>query len=139
MDAINDIAERATDHQPIGYGFEPLPCARQQERKPGNIKNYGIVLRYQCRTGPVNMYKEVRHTSLSGAVNRLIKDMAGRHRAKTNDVQIIKAVTLNQSQMLRKESLTYQKETKFPKVKPGKRTPLRSLRTTFKASRPIIF
>ncbi len=43
------------------------------EKKAGAIKNYGIVLRYLSRTETINMYKEYRDTTLSGAVSQMCK------------------------------------------------------------------
>ena len=41
------------------------------ERRPTTIKNFGIWVRYQSRTGYHNMYKEYRDTTLNGAVEQL--------------------------------------------------------------------
>ncbi|CAA2967237.1 60S ribosomal L18a [Olea europaea subsp. europaea] len=41
------------------------------EKNPTTIKNYGIWLRYQSRTGYHNMYKEYRDTTLYGAVEQM--------------------------------------------------------------------
>ncbi|THU63806.1 hypothetical protein C4D60_Mb01t19730 [Musa balbisiana] len=43
------------------------------ERKPTKIKNYGVWLRYQSRTGYHNMYKEYRDTTLNGAVEQIVQ------------------------------------------------------------------
>jgi len=43
------------------------------EKHAGVIKNYGIVLRYLSRTETINMYKEFRDTTLSGAVSQMCK------------------------------------------------------------------
>jgi len=59
------------------------------ERKPQTIKNFGIVLRYNSRTGTHNLYKEYRDLTRVGAVQQLYSDMAGQYRARFRDVQII--------------------------------------------------
>jgi large subunit ribosomal protein L18Ae len=41
------------------------------EKSSASIKNYGIVLRYLSRTETINMYKEYRDTTLSGAVSQM--------------------------------------------------------------------
>ena len=41
------------------------------EKRPTTIKNFGIWVRYQSRTGYHNMYKEYRDTTLNGAVEQL--------------------------------------------------------------------
>ena len=45
------------------------------EKNPTKIKNYGIWLRYQSRTGYHNMYKEYRDTTLNGAVEQMYIEM----------------------------------------------------------------
>ena len=55
------------------------------------VKNYGIWIRYQSRTGFHNMYKEYRDCTLNGAVEQLYDEMAGRHRVRKPCLQIIKA------------------------------------------------
>merc|ERR1712140_130486 len=47
------------------------------ERKPMKVKNFGIWLRYNSRSGTHNMYREYR-------------DMGARHRARAHAIQIIK-------------------------------------------------
>merc|ERR1711953_1605974 len=45
------------------------------EKKTDTIKNYGIFLRYDSRSGTHNMYKEFRDVSLNGAINQLYTDL----------------------------------------------------------------
>ena len=42
------------------------------EKHAGVVKNYGIFLRYLSRTETINMQKEFRDTSLSGAVSQIV-------------------------------------------------------------------
>lgn len=58
------------------------------ERKPTTIKNFGIWVRYQSRTGYHNMYKEYRETTLNGAVAAMYLEMASRHRVRAPQVQV---------------------------------------------------
>lgn len=46
-------------------------CPQIFEKYPTKIKNYGIWVRYQSRTGYHNAYKEYRDTTLNGAVQQL--------------------------------------------------------------------
>ncbi len=48
-----------------------LPAAQIFEKHPTMVKNYGIWLRYQSRTGYHNMYKEYRSTTLNDAVSQM--------------------------------------------------------------------
>eukprot|EP00158_Paraphelidium_tribonemae_P000072 Partr_v1_DN14916_c0_g1_i1_m42898 putative 60s ribosomal protein len=68
---------------------EILGCHQIFERKPLKVKNFGVLLRYNSRTGTHNLYKEFRDTSRNGAVNQLYSDMAARHRARFASVQIM--------------------------------------------------
>ena len=54
------------------------------------VKNFGIFLRYNSRSGTHNMYKEYRDTTRTGAVSKMFNDMAGRHRARRKSIQIMK-------------------------------------------------
>ena len=58
------------------------------------MKNYGIWVRYQSRTGFHNMYKEYRDTTLNGAVKQMYDEMGGRHRVRHPCLQIIKTATV---------------------------------------------
>ena len=65
--------------------------------------------------------------------------MSGRHRAPHESIQIIKTCVVPVNKALRDHTRTYSKPSlKFPKVAPVKRAPRKALKTTFKASRPIV-
>ncbi|RRT48476.1 hypothetical protein B296_00048456 [Ensete ventricosum] len=110
------------------------------ERKPTKIKNYGVWLRYQSRTGYHNMYKEYRDTTLNGAVEQMYNEMASRHRVRQHCIQIIKTATIP-SQLCKRESTKqfHDSKIKFPLVFKKVRPPSRKLKTTYKASRPNLF
>merc|ERR1711971_97550 len=73
---------------------EIISTSEIYEKKTGAIRNYGIILRYLTRTGTVNMYKEYRDVSLCGAVSQMYMEMAGRHSAAANSIQIIRTSVL---------------------------------------------
>merc|ERR1712169_79611 len=60
------------------------------ERKPLKIKNFGIWLRYDSRSGTHNMYREYRDLSVKAAITQCYRDMGARHRARAHAIQIIK-------------------------------------------------
>nr|CAJ17297.1 ribosomal protein L18Ae [Georissus sp. APV-2005] len=60
------------------------------EKSPIKIKNFGIWLRYDSRSGTHNMHREYRDLSVSGAVTQCYRDMGARHRARAHSMQIIK-------------------------------------------------
>jgi len=41
------------------------------EQNPGHVKNYGISIRYNSRSGTHNMYKEYRDVTINGAVDQM--------------------------------------------------------------------
>merc|ERR1711893_168668 len=59
-------------------------------KKPNQVKNFGIWLRYDSRSGTHNMYREYRDLTTSGAVTAGYRDMGARHRARASSIQIIK-------------------------------------------------
>ncbi len=60
------------------------------ERKPTRVKNYGVWLRYDSRTGTHNMYREYRDLSVCAAVTQCYRDMGARHRCTADRIQILK-------------------------------------------------
>ncbi|KAG7577249.1 Ribosomal protein 50S-L18Ae/60S-L20/60S-L18A [Arabidopsis thaliana x Arabidopsis arenosa] len=110
------------------------------EKNPTTIKNYGIWLRYQSRTGYHNMYKEYRDTTLNGGVEQMYTEMASRHRVRFPCIQIIKTATVPAK--LCKREITKQfhnSKIKFPLVFRKVRPPTKKLKTTYKASKPNLF
>ena len=110
------------------------------ERKTGAIRNYGIVLRYLTRTGTVNMYKEYRDVSLCGAVSQMYMEMAGRHSAAQDSIQIIRTSVVGNDD-LRRESIKQftNQNIKFPKTNTLKRPPNKSVSSRVKAIRPSLY
>eukprot|EP00842_Homolaphlyctis_polyrhiza_P004983 jgi/Hompol1/5486/HPOL_001986-RA len=85
------------------------------ERNPHTVKNFGIWLRYNSRSGTHNMYKEYRELTRSDAVTACYQDLAARHRARFHSVQIIKVATVKDADVRRPyitQILT--KNLKFP-------------------------
>ena len=64
-----------------------------KERKPKQIKNFGIWLRYDSRSGTHNMYREYRDLTVGGAITQCYRDMGARHRARAHAIQIIRSDT----------------------------------------------
>uniref|UniRef100_M4E2H7 Large ribosomal subunit protein eL20 domain-containing protein n=1 Tax=Brassica campestris TaxID=3711 RepID=M4E2H7_BRACM len=87
------------------------------EKNPTTIKNFGIWLRYQSRTGYHNMYKESRDTTLNGAVEQMYTEMASRHRVRFPCIQIIKTATVP-AKLCKRESTKqfHNSKIKFPLV-----------------------
>ncbi|TDZ33287.1 60S ribosomal protein L20-B [Colletotrichum sidae] len=68
-----------------------------QEKHPLKVKNFGIWIRYDSRSGTHNMYKEYREMSRTDAVEALYSDMAARHRARFRSIHILKVVELEKA------------------------------------------
>lgn len=58
------------------------------EKRPQKVKNFGIWIRYDSRSGTHNMYKEYREMSRCEAVQALYQDMAARHRARFRSIHV---------------------------------------------------
>lgn len=58
------------------------------EKTPTKIKNFGIWLRYDSRSGTHNMYREYRDLAVGGAVTQCYRDMGARHRARAHSIQV---------------------------------------------------
>lgn len=52
------------------------------------VKNFGIWIRYDSRSGTHNMYKEYREMSRADAVQSMYQDMAARHRARFRTIHV---------------------------------------------------
>ncbi|KAG1667054.1 hypothetical protein FOA52_000417 [Chlamydomonas sp. UWO 241] len=107
------------------------------EKHPTTIKNFGVWVRYQSRTGYHNMYKEYRDTTLNGAIDQMYHELGSRHRCRFSCIQIIKTATVPASACKRANTLQFlDSKIRFPLsfklIRPSSRTQ----KTTFKANRP---
>jgi len=108
------------------------------EHRPSTIKNFGILVRYDSRTGTHNMYKEYRDLTRVGAVTQLYQDLAGRYRARFRNIQIISVDAIKKTADVRRPNVRQflDAKIKFPLPHRVIRPANRRLRTTFKAHRP---
>ncbi|TCD68392.1 60S ribosomal protein L20 [Steccherinum ochraceum] len=106
------------------------------EKKPLKVKNFGIWLRYDSRSGTHNMYKEFRELSRSDAVKSLYQDMAARHRARFRSIHILRVVEIEKSEDVRRP---YIKQLLVPKLKFPLPHRVVKTRSTFVAHRPATF
>ncbi|RAL67836.1 hypothetical protein DID88_008562 [Monilinia fructigena] len=68
------------------------------EKRPQKVKNFGIWIRYDSRSGTHNMYKEYREMSRTDAVEALYQDMAARHRSRFRSIHILKVVEIEKTE-----------------------------------------
>ncbi|RKP07794.1 ribosomal L18ae/LX protein domain-containing protein [Thamnocephalis sphaerospora] len=107
------------------------------EKLPGQIKTYGIWLRYDSRSGTHNMYKEYRELNRCAAVEAAYKDMAARHRARFRSIQVIRVAEVAAKDVRRpyiKQVL--QSKLKFPLTHRVFRASSKRNNTLFLAKRP---
>eukprot|EP01035_Chromulina_nebulosa_P025035 gene25035-32634_t len=110
------------------------------EKNKGAVKNYGIWLKYNSRSGTHNMYREYRGTTINSAVDLLYDDMAGRHRARNRSIQIIGTATIPDEKCKRFSTTQFhEKNLKFPLAHRILRAPNKQLRPLYLASRPNTF
>ena len=108
-----------------------------REKNPTFIKNYGIWMRYDSRSGTHNMYREYRDLKLTGAVDQMYSEMAGRHRTRPRSIQIIRTATIKSTESKREHMKQFfNSEIKFPLPHRIMRAPTKSVRATFTAQRP---
>ncbi|KAH0606646.1 uncharacterized protein H6S33_003480 [Morchella sextelata] len=108
------------------------------EKRPMKVKNFGIWIRYDSRSGTHNMYKEYRELSRTDAVEALYQDMAARHRARFRSIHILKVVEIEKNADV-KRPYTKQLMTKGLSFPLPHRVPKSSARKVFSSKRPSTF
>ncbi|KAJ1531579.1 hypothetical protein ONE63_000251 [Megalurothrips usitatus] len=106
------------------------------EKTPLKIKNFGIWLRYNSRSGTHNMYREYRSLSIAEAVTSCYRDMGARHRARAHSIQIIKVKKVKAEDCRRPHVKQFQQCVRFPIPR---RTYNRKLLPTYAYRRPSTF
>ncbi|GJE86447.1 60S ribosomal protein L18A [Phanerochaete sordida] len=106
------------------------------EKKPLKVKNFGIWLRYDSRSGTHNMYKEFRELSRADAVKALYQDMAARHRARFRSIHILRVVEVEKTDDIRRP---YIRQLLVPNLKFPLPHRVAKARSTFVAHRPTTF
>jgi len=108
------------------------------EKHPLKVKNFGIWIRYDSRSGTHNMYKEYRDMSRTAAVESLYQDLAARHRARFRSIHILKVVEIEKTADLRRQYIK-QLCTKGLKFPLPHRLPASGKGKIFSAKRPSTF
>merc|ERR1711973_736902 len=107
-----------------------------REKKPLKIKNFGVWLRYDSRSGTHNMYREYRDLTVSSAITQGYRDMGARHRARAHSIQILRVEPIAAKDTKRPlVKQMHDNNIKFPL--PGRVQ--KSTGSLFKASRPNTF
>jgi len=107
-----------------------------REKNARIVKNYGIWLRYNSRSGTHNMYREYRDITLNNAIEKMYNDMAGRHRARNRSIQIIKTAIIA-AKDCKRPGITqfHNSKIRFPLTHIRMRPSQKRLRSTFIAKR----
>ncbi|GMM37619.1 ribosomal 60S subunit protein L20A [Saccharomycopsis crataegensis] len=74
-----------------------------KENNATSVKNFGIWIRYDSRSGTHNMYKEYRDVTRTHAVESLYSDLAARHRARFRSIHILKVVELEKTEDVKRQ------------------------------------
>ena len=116
---------------------EILSCNEIFEKRPNQVKNFGVAARYASRTLEHNLYKEYRDTSRVGAITQFYHNMAGSYRARFRNIQILSVDQIAASQTRRANTKQFHNNTiRFPLPHRVLKAPHRKFKATFKASRP---
>lgn len=122
---------------------EILDVVEITEKDSRTVKNYGIWLRYNSRSGTHNMYREYRDLTLTGAVSQLYDEMAGRHRTRPRSIQIIRTGIVENDDLKRPNGMQFVKDgLKFPlphRVDAAKRDTKALSERAFSDTRPSTF
>lgn len=108
------------------------------EKNPRIVKNYGIWIRYDSRSGTHNMYKEYRGVRLTEAVEQMYNELASRHRVRKSCIQIIKTAIISAKEAKKTRTTQFLSDSiRFPQPNDCiPRPSSRRFRTTFSAVRP---
>lgn len=86
------------------------------ENRPTKVKNFGVWIRYDSRSGTHNMYKEYRDVTRVGAIETMYQDLAARHRARFRSIHILKVVEIESEDDVKRQYVRQflTKDLKFP-------------------------
>ncbi|AFN83475.1 ribosomal protein L18A [Encephalitozoon romaleae SJ-2008] len=92
-----------------------INCERIPEPSFKEVQNYGIRFIYRSRSGVHNAYKECRAISRCGAVDHVLRELAGRHKLKRSAVDIISVEAIPFESLRRSKTMEFADENvEFP-------------------------
>ncbi|AEA38934.1 60S ribosomal protein L18A (nucleomorph) [Cryptomonas paramecium] len=87
------------------------------EKNNKNIKEYGIWIKYKLNFKAVNMYKEYRDISASGAVGQMYSDISSKYKIKFNQIMVLRIERLSEKECLRSSIKQFHvHDIKFPNI-----------------------
>lgn len=117
---------------------EILAVNEIHEKDISTVKNIGVWLRYKSRSDTVNMYKEYRDVTATGAVEQMYMEMSGRHRARWSSIQVLKVQEVGEEDLRRPNTTQFlDPELKFPLAHSRPRAAMKSKKSKFLATRPV--
>lgn len=121
--AKNSVSARSKLNKILEKQYKIKPCKSaildiQQITEPNDelvVKNYSISYVHRSKRGLHNMYKEFSALSRADAVSMLYHDMAGRHNAKSELINVVEVKEVSVEEMKRLKVIQYTKEdVRFP-------------------------
>uniref|UniRef100_A0A8I3W0B5 Large ribosomal subunit protein eL20 n=1 Tax=Callithrix jacchus TaxID=9483 RepID=A0A8I3W0B5_CALJA len=94
--------------------FRGVYCGQVFQKSPLRVKNFGIWLRYDSRSGTHNLYREYQDLNTTGAVTQCYRDMGTRHCAQAHSVQIMKVEEIAASKCRRPAKHFHDSKIKLP-------------------------
>ncbi|ADM11989.1 ribosomal protein L18A [Encephalitozoon intestinalis ATCC 50506] len=92
-----------------------INCEQIPEPSFKEVQNYGVRFVYRSRSGIHNGYKECRAISRCGAVDYVLRELAGRHKLKRSAVDIIGVEVVPVEQLKRAKTMEFADENvEFP-------------------------
>lgn len=117
---------------------EILAVNEVHDKNSSTVKVYGIWLRYKSRSDTVNMYKEFRDVTSTGAVEQMYMEMSGRHRARWSSIHVLKVEVIPADDVRRPNTLQFMADDlRFPLPHTRPRASEKSKRATYLAKRPV--
>ncbi|GCA62937.1 60S ribosomal protein L18a/ L20, eukaryotes [Kipferlia bialata] len=94
---------------------EILSVVEVPNKAEDTVKNYGMWIRWRSRTGIHNSWREYRSNTVTSAVEKMYSEMAGQHRVRWGNIQII-SVDEIEAENIRRNHITevMGENVKFP-------------------------
>lgn len=117
---------------------EILAVNEIHEKDISTVKIFGVWLRYKSRSDTVNMYKEYRDMSTTGAVEQMYMEMSGRHRARWSSIHVLKVQEITKDDVRRPNTMQFlEDDLRFPLPHVRPRAAHKGKRPTYSANRPV--
>ena len=114
-----------------------LALHKVEDRTAEVVKNFGVHIRYDSRTGTHNMYREYRDVTVNGALEQMYQDMAARHRARRTVIQIVRVAVVAAKDVRRVNNAQFiNSKVAFPLLGTLRSKSDRQFRKTFYEKRP---